>query len=352
MPKISELPVAAALSGAELLPADQAGTTFSITTSQLAALSSKNFSGLTGEVTSPFGSLVTTINKSINPVWLGTHTFGDGIVVTFGNTPPALNNPNIVAQFMGIPGANSSGIQVDGFGAAPIVLARRANGTPAAPSAVKNGDGLGIFSTPAYDGSVWGPGVRFQGIATADWTPSAHSSAAVISAASAAGGGANPVAYFYGSGGASIGPTLLDPGAGNLIASGIAVGSPTGGSISGGVNAKAFYIDGTLFTGGGTAAPRRQRFVTTSPIVVQMNDDIINCKIPAAAACSLPLASTHSGVPLTFKDLGQATANHITLTAAAGDTIDGLLTYVISNNYGWVTLMPFSDGTNTGWMVL
>lgn len=98
-------------------------------------------------------------------------------------------------------------------------------------------------------------------------------------------------------------------------------------------------------------AARSQRYVTATPIVITGNDQIINCKIMSAAACTLPSAAGRLGVPLTFKDLGQATSNHITLTASGGDSIDGAATYVISNNFGWVTLVPFNDGTNTGWTV-
>jgi hypothetical protein len=96
---------------------------------------------------------------------------------------------------------------------------------------------------------------------------------------------------------------------------------------------------------------RTQRTVTATPIVVQVTDQIISTKITTPAACTLPSAVSRTGVPLTFKDLGQATANPITLTAAGGDTIDGAATYVLNNNFAWVTLVPFNDGTNTGWMV-
>lgn len=353
MPMISQLPTAPAINGTEIIPATQGTSTFKITASQLAAFSLNNFGGLTGEVTSSLGSFVTTINKSITPTWLGKHGFGAGILVSLGNIPPAPNNPNVVAQFMGIPSTNSSAIQIDGFGNTATVYVRRANGTPAAPSAVKSGDILGGLNTPSFDGSIWSPGVRFQGIATADWTPSSHSSAAFISAASATNAAANPVAYFYGSGGVSIGSPFPDPGASNLaVSSGLAVGNPSGGSIPGGVNAKAYYIDGTLFTGSGsTPAPRRQRLVTASPIVVQTNDDIINCNIPVTATCTLPIASTRGGVPLTFKDLGQAFAHNITLTASGTDAIEGQPSIRIGNNYQSITLVPLNDGTSTGWSV-
>ena len=97
---------------------------------------------------------------------------------------------------------------------------------------------------------------------------------------------------------------------------------------------------------------RTQRFVTSGPIVVASTDSIITCAIPGAAACTLPAAAGRVGAPLTYKDLRQATAHNITLTPASSETIDGMANYVLRNNYGYVTLMPFNDGFNTGWMVL
>lgn len=101
-----------------------------------------------------------------------------------------------------------------------------------------------------------------------------------------------------------------------------------------------------------TGSARNQRTTTATPIVVAGTDQIISTKISSGpAACTLPSAASRAGVPLTFKDLGQASAHNITLTAAGGDTIDGAATYVLNNNFAWVTLVPFNDGTNTGWMV-
>ncbi len=99
------------------------------------------------------------------------------------------------------------------------------------------------------------------------------------------------------------------------------------------------------------AVARPQRAVTATPIVVAPTDQILNCNVATAAACALPAAASRNGVPVTFKDLGQATANPITLTAFGAEKIDGAATYVIRNNYGWVTLMPFNDGVNSGWAV-
>jgi hypothetical protein len=101
-----------------------------------------------------------------------------------------------------------------------------------------------------------------------------------------------------------------------------------------------------------SGATRAQRAVTASPITISPTDQILNCNIAAGApTCALPQASTRVGVPLTFKDLGQAAAHNITITPFAGDTIDGAGSFVLNLNRQGVTLVPFNDGTNTGWTI-
>lgn len=97
---------------------------------------------------------------------------------------------------------------------------------------------------------------------------------------------------------------------------------------------------------------RAQRLVTTSPIFVQPSDQILNCNIPTPTTCQLPPAASRNGSPLTFKDLGQATANHITLNLFGTEAADGANTpIVIDNNYQWITLVPFNDGFSSGWSI-
>ena len=100
-----------------------------------------------------------------------------------------------------------------------------------------------------------------------------------------------------------------------------------------------------------TGAARLQRLVVTTPIVVSGSDAIINCNVPVAAACTLPPAAARGGVPLTFKDMGQASLHPITLTASGGDGIDGQASIRLANNWQAITLVPFHDGTSTGWAV-
>lgn len=71
-------------------------------------------------------------------------------------------------------------------------------------------------------------------------------------------------------------------------------------------------------------------------------------------AVTLPSPSAYGGGSktqrmLTFKDItGSASSNHCTISHHASEVIDGASTYVITTNYGWVTLV--SDGTN--WWVI
>lgn len=96
---------------------------------------------------------------------------------------------------------------------------------------------------------------------------------------------------------------------------------------------------------------RVQRSVITTPIVIASTDQILNCNIPVAAACTLPPAATRNGIPLTFKDLGQASIRNITITPNGTETIDGQATFLMTNNYQGVTFVPFNDGVNAGWAV-
>lgn len=97
-------------------------------------------------------------------------------------------------------------------------------------------------------------------------------------------------------------------------------------------------------------AARNQRSVTATPIVVVSTDQILNCNVNSAVACTLPAAATRNGVPLTFKEVGGHAVNY---TFTPTDSIDGSSApFVgISNAHGWITFVPFNDGINSGWMI-
>jgi hypothetical protein len=97
---------------------------------------------------------------------------------------------------------------------------------------------------------------------------------------------------------------------------------------------------------------RTQRSVTTTPIVILSTDQILNCNIPTQATCALPPSASRNGVPLTFKDVGgQCAVNNIFLIANGSETIDGAASIGLTLNRQSVTVVPLTDGVNTGWAI-
>jgi hypothetical protein len=102
----------------------------------------------------------------------------------------------------------------------------------------------------------------------------------------------------------------------------------------------------------GTPKPPMQRSVTASPISVVAGDDILNCNIATAATCQLPAASTRAGRPIIFKDVGgQFAAHNLVITFSGAEKADNIASLTLSNNYGYLRLMPLNDGVNSGWSI-
>jgi outer membrane protein OmpA-like peptidoglycan-associated protein len=96
-----------------------------------------------------------------------------------------------------------------------------------------------------------------------------------------------------------------------------------------------------------------QRRSTTATVTVAATDVVINCDTTSGPqTCALPDASTRGGKPLIFKDAaGKFATNNLTITPFSGQTMDGLATVVLNNNYQRLRLTPYTDGVGTGWSI-
>lgn len=93
--------------------------------------------------------------------------------------------------------------------------------------------------------------------------------------------------------------------------------------------------------------------ITTTPYNVLTTDRLVesNLAAPGAVGIFLPdLASVSAGQVISFVDgTGDAGTNTITITAFGAQTINGVATYTITNNYGSITLYKSSA---TRWRTL
>jgi hypothetical protein len=229
------------------------------------------------------------------------------------------------------------------------------NGSGASASTFWRGDG--IWATPAGGGNV-----------SAVPTPASGQIASWTSATTIQGLPNLPVTNLNNGTGASNltfwrGDGTWQPAAG-------LTGAPATGQIA--VWANSTQVQGianassptTMFLRGDNtwqfipSAAVTQRSVTASTATIGAGDQIINCNVlsPAGTFCTMPQASTRSGLAVSFIDVGgQALAHPLTIAAFAGDTFkssSGSTTSIIlSLNYQRLTFTPFNDGVNVGWYV-
>ncbi len=116
------------------------------------------------------------------------------------------------------------------------------------------------------------------------------------------------------------------------------------------VQGNFYRIPLSAVTSGGIGGSGTQRSVTAGPVVIVDSDRILNLNLSGSLTITLPGFASRNGVPLTFKDVGRkATANPLTIAAAAGETIDGNASIALNTNAQSITLVPANDGVNTGW---
>jgi hypothetical protein len=131
----------------------------------------------------------------------------------------------------------------------------------------------------------------------------------------------------------------------------------TGNSVIYGPKAGGAWPPGTSLVGpsgppGPPGTQPVQRMAIGTPIVVQTTDEIINVSITGVKACTLPPSAPRLGKLLLFKDVGGNFAvNPLTITAAPGETIEGLGAVTMSTNFALLRLVPRNDGTGTGWYI-
>lgn len=113
-----------------------------------------------------------------------------------------------------------------------------------------------------------------------------------------------------------------------------------------GLDTSVSALSGAVFLNART----QRRIASSADLPVRSTDSILNCSLSAPLAMTIPAASGRAGAPLTIKDVGGNFAtNNVTLSRAGADTFDGLTTLVLKNIGMAVTLVPFNDGTSTGW---
>jgi hypothetical protein len=100
----------------------------------------------------------------------------------------------------------------------------------------------------------------------------------------------------------------------------------------------------------GTIMAGTQRAVAATPVSILPTDYVLHLNLTISSNIVLPPYLSRAGMPLMFKDVGmQATAFPQTLSAATGETIDGLASIPLAVNGQSIRVVPANDGVNTGW---
>lgn len=133
------------------------------------------YTGAAGNVTGPVSATDTAIAKFNGAT--GKVIQNSGVTIDGSNNINTAGN--LTAQRVT---ATAELVSGDGYftgyyssaGAAPSVLIRRARGTSGTPAAVQSGDIFAYFGQSGYDGSGFAAGTYLFGVASENWTGSAH----------------------------------------------------------------------------------------------------------------------------------------------------------------------------------
>lgn len=94
-----------------------------------------------------------------------------------------------------------------------------------------------------------------------------------------------------------------------------------------------------------------QRSVATAGnATIATTDSILNFNLVAPLTVTVPAASGRNGLALRFKDAAQNFGtNNLTLNRTGSDTFDNATTILLDVNGQVLTLVPYSDGVNSGY---
>jgi hypothetical protein len=217
----------------------------------------------------------------------------------------------------------------------PYYMARRARGTPGAPTAVQSGDGLAGFYGEGYGTTAFGPG--FAGGMTVqaaqNWTDTAHGTALTFTTTPISSTASATRMTIDATGFLGIGTTTT-PAAGVLEVSNAGnpapFGSITGSSFTGSNPA------GTLFIG------RKARGTSAAPTAVQNGDNLVGFlgEGYGATAFSLTRGGMFVRAAENWTDTAQGTALNFNTTAFGTNTPGTKMTVDPAGNVGVGTTAP------------
>jgi hypothetical protein len=309
MPKISDLPSAITLTGAELFPADQVQATLEtvkVSANQIAAFVTA-FLGTSGvpidKLAIGAGGLTVAGKVGINT------TAPDALLTVNANTSPTtpgILTPGTIIHAIGKFNVNAR-VVIDAFTAAGQALIRRAEGDASSPATIAAGSILANFGASGWDGSGYTTNATaaIRMVAQNAWAPTDTSTYLSVITTPVGAFATVEALRVQPSGGLTVGKSGTDPGTGNIWLDGDSIVANSG---------VQFYYDSA------NGAGAFQAWVGGSPGIFSLN--------PFGGMIgfgnSTPQTSLDIRLHANAGDIGPAYAPNIVRIAGA----DGGATYV------------------------